>query len=112
MVLLLMLAGNDALMLLLVKFVSGLLLLVSNEFWLLVAFNAQLLLSVLHDAGLMLIVACYNRAKFLYGIICCAVASGGAFYALLLVAFDPGLLLLMAFDGGWLQLVHGRERNF
>ncbi len=49
MVLLLMLAGNDALILLLVKFVSGLLLLVFDAFLLLVAFNAQLLLLVLHD---------------------------------------------------------------
>jgi hypothetical protein len=75
----LLLAGNDDLMLLWVRFVSGLLLLLSDEFWLLVAFNAKLLLSVLHDAGLMLIVTCYNRAKFLYRIICCAVASGELF---------------------------------
>jgi hypothetical protein len=39
-----------------VRFVSGLLLLVFDEFLLFVAFNAELLLSVLHDAGLMLIV--------------------------------------------------------
>jgi hypothetical protein len=46
-----------------------------DEFWLLLAFNAELLLSVLHVAGLMLIVTCYSRAKFLRGIVCCAVAS-------------------------------------
>jgi hypothetical protein len=61
-VLLLMLAGNDALMLPLVSFVSGLLMLVFAEFWLWLAFNTELLLSVLHDAGLILIVACYSTA--------------------------------------------------
>jgi hypothetical protein len=103
----LLLAGNDDLMLLWVSFVSGLLLLV--------AINAELLLSVLHDAALMLIVAFYSRAKFCCGIVRCAVASGELFIppnkknsqALLLVAFVPGLLLLMAFDGGWLQIVAG-----
>jgi hypothetical protein len=67
-VLLLMLAANYALMLPLVRFVSGLLLLVFDEFWLLVAFNAELLLSMLHDASLIQIVAFYSWATFFVGL--------------------------------------------
>jgi hypothetical protein len=63
-----------------VRFVSGLV----DEFWLLLTFNAELLLSVLHDACLMLIVAFYSRAKFLCGIVFCAVASGEFFMLLML----------------------------
>ncbi len=73
-------AGNDDLMLLMVRFVgvSGLLLLVFDEFLLLVAFNAEFLLSVL------LIVTVYSRANFFCGIVCCIAASVELFVLLLL----------------------------
>jgi hypothetical protein len=80
-------------------------------FWMLVALNAELLLSVLHDACLMLIVAFYSRATFFVWdcfLRCCFWWAYFANLALLVVAFDLGLLLLMAFDDGWLPLLAGR----